>query len=123
MSVKYTKEHEWCLIEGESARIGISNYAQKQLGDVVFVELPEIGKKVKKGEESAVIESVKAAGEIYAPLTGEVVEVNESLSKNPAFINEKPLEAWIYRLTISSHKEAESLMDEDQYQNYLESLE
>ena len=123
MSVKYTKEHEWIRIDGDTATIGISDYAQEQLGEIVFVELPDTGKKLDKGAEAAVIESVKAASEIYAPASGEVTEVNADLDDNPATVNEDATGAgWLYKMTLSDPGELGDLMDEGAYKSYVESL-
>ncbi len=123
MSVKYTKEHEWISIDGDTGTIGISDYAQEQLGEIVFVELPDVGKKLDKGAEAAVIESVKAASEIYAPASGEVTETNGDLDDNPATVNEDATGAgWLYKITLSDPGELDSLMDEDAYKSYVEGL-
>ena len=123
MSVKYTKEHEWISIDGDTATIGISDYAQEQLGEIVFVELPDAGTKLDKGAEAAVIESVKAASEIYAPASGEVTETNGDLDANPATVNEDATGAgWLYKITLSDPGELDSLMDEDAYKSYVEGL-
>lgn len=118
---RYTKDHEWVRLDGEVATVGITNYAQEQLGDVVFVELPDVGKEVKKGDEAAVVESVKAASEVYAPLTGEVVEVNGALESEPGKVNSDPEgDAWFLKLRLSDTGEFDSLMDESQYNAFLE---
>ena len=99
--LKYTNEHEWIRVDGDTATVGISPYAQEQLGDVVFVELPEIGKAVEKGKEAAVVESVKAASEVYAPVSGEVVAVNDALTKDPALVNRSPTgDGWFLKLRL-----------------------
>ena len=117
--LKYTKDHEWVRVEGDAAIIGISDFAQEQLGDVVFVELPAIGKRFKQGDEAAVIESVKAASEVYAPVGGEVVEINLPLGDNPGLVNEAPTgEGWFLKIRISDASELDALMDEDAYQNF-----
>lgn len=117
--LKYTKDHEWVRVEGDAAIIGISDFAQEQLGDVVFVELPAIGKQFKQGDEAAVIESVKAASEVYAPVGGEVVEINLPLGDNPGLVNEAPTgEGWFLKIRISDASELDALMDEDAYQNF-----
>ena len=118
---RYSKEHEWVRLEGDVATVGISPYAQEQLGDVVFVELPEIGKRVAKGKELAVVESVKAASEVYAPVGGEVIEVNQTLTDAPDTVNKDPLgEGWFARLKVSDPKELDGLMDEAAYKAYCE---
>ncbi len=119
----YSKDHEYIRIEGDVGVVGITHYAQEQLGDVVFVELPSIGKTLRKGEESAVVESVKAASEVYAPVSGEVVSINTKLEKAPALINEDSAgEGWFMKIKISSMDELKELMDESQYQELLKSL-
>lgn len=121
--VRYSQEHEWVKLDGDTATIGITHYAQEQLGDVVFVELPEIGKKVEKGKDLATVESVKAASEVYAPISGEVVEVNSALSDAPATVNEDALgKGWFAKLKISDKSQFASLMDEAAYNKYLEGL-
>lgn len=123
MTVYYTKEHEWVRVEGETATVGISDHAQEQLGDIVFVELPEIGRSLAKGEEAAVVESVKAASEVYAPVSGEVVERNEALVEAPAQVNEDAEgAAWFFRLRLTDPAELEGLMDRDAYESFLETL-
>jgi glycine cleavage system H protein len=120
---RYTKDHEYVRIEGDVATVGITNYAQSALGDVVFVELPAIGKAVKQGVETAVVESVKAASDIYAPVSGEVVEVNAKLPDNPAAINEDPAGAgWFMKIRMSDKGELAGLMDEAAYQDFLKTL-
>lgn len=115
----YTKDHEWVRIEGAVAVCGISDFAQKSLGDVVFVELPEIGRRVKQGEQIAVVESVKAASEVYAPVDGEVTAVNDALPANPALINSAPLgEGWFFKLKPSNPAQAQALMDEAAYRQF-----
>jgi len=120
----YTQEHEWISVEDDVATCGISEYAQQQLGDVVFVELPEVGKTVAQSEEIAVVESVKAASDIYAPISGEVIEVNGALEDEPGLVNGDPTgEGWFFRLRIENAEELEGLMDEDAYQDYVEGLD
>ncbi|WP_374375421.1 glycine cleavage system protein GcvH [Dongia sp.] len=121
--LRYSKEHEWVKLEGDVATVGISPYAQEQLGDVVFVDLPAIGKKVEKGKELAVVESVKAASEVYAPIGGEVVEVNEALGDAPGTVNEDSLgKGWFAKLKIANKAELDGLMDEAAYKAYCEGL-
>ncbi len=121
---KYTKAHEWILVEGEAGTVGISDHAQDQLGDIVYVELPEIGAQLKQSAEAATIESVKAASEIYAPVSGEVVESNPKLADDPAVVNTDPLGAgWFFKLKISDPTELDALMDEASYQTYLSELD
>ena len=122
-SVRYTKDHEYVRVEGDVAVVGISDYAQQQLGDVVFVELPEIGKVVTKGGEAAVVESVKAASEVYAPVSGEVVEVNSDLEATPATVNEDPEgKGWFLKLKLSDTAQFDALMSADDYKAYLDTL-
>ncbi|HEX6979521.1 MAG TPA: glycine cleavage system protein GcvH [Alphaproteobacteria bacterium] len=121
--LKFTKEHEWIRVEGDIGTVGISEYAQAQLGDVVYVELPEIGRKVAKGGEAAVVESVKAASEVYAPVSGEVVAVNDALSGNPALVNSSPVgEGWFFKLKLADPGELAELMDEAAYKKFVEGL-
>jgi glycine cleavage system H protein len=124
MSVmKFTEDHEWIRLEGDSAVVGISDYAQDQLGEIVFVELPVPGQEVDKGQECAVIESVKAAGELKAPATGTVTEINEVLADEPERVNKDATgDGWFMRMTLDDPEELEDLMDEDAYQTYIESL-
>ena len=123
MSTKYTQDHEWISVDGDSATVGITDYAQEQLGEVVFVELPDIDKEVEKGDESAVIESVKAAGELKSPASGAVSGVNELLNDEPGKVNEDPQgDGWFYKMTISDASELDDLMDEDAYKAYVDSL-
>jgi glycine cleavage system H protein len=122
-TIRYTKEHEWVLIDGDTATVGISPYAQEQLGDVVFVELPEVGKKIEKGKEMAVVESVKAASEVYAPISGEVAEVNNALTDAPATVNEDALgKGWFAKIKLANKSELDGLMDEAAYQAYVDGL-
>jgi glycine cleavage system H protein len=121
--ILYTKDHEYVRVEGDVAIVGISDHAQSQLGDVVFVELPEIGRKVEQGGEAAVVESVKAASDVYAPVAGEVIEVNSALEGAPGAVNEDPLgEGWFMKIRLSDPKQLAALMDEAAYGAYLKSL-
>ncbi len=118
-SLRYTKDHEWAKVEANRARVGITDYAQDQLTDVVFVELPPIGKVVKQGEEIGVVESVKAASEIYAPVSGRVVEVNKVLEDKPELVNQSPYgDGWIVVLEVANPTEAQSLMDAAAYRKH-----
>jgi glycine cleavage system H protein len=120
----YTKEHEWILVEGDIGTIGISDYAQEQLGDIVYIELPEVGKEIAQSEQVAVVESVKAASEIYAPAGGTVTEVNEKLSGAPNTVNEDAIgEGWFVKLKLTDPGEVEGLMDEAAYKDYIAGLE
>jgi glycine cleavage system H protein len=123
MTTKFTKDHEWIRMEGDVATVGITDYAQQQLGDVVFVELPAKGKKVAKGGEAAVVESVKAASEVYAPVSGEVVDVNSALEGAPATVNEEPTgNGWFMKLKVADKGELEGLMSESEYEAYLKTI-
>ncbi len=118
--IKYTDDHEYLRIEGDVATIGITNHAQEQLGDVVFVELPEAGKGFAKGDEAAVVESVKAAAELYAPISGEVVEANSALEANPGLVNEDPEGgAWFMKIKLSDKSELDGMMDADGYAKFV----
>jgi glycine cleavage system H protein len=120
---RYTKDHEWISLEGDVGTVGISQYAQEQLGDVVYVELPKVGKTVAKGAEAAVVESVKAASEVYAPVGGEVVAVNDALGETPAAVNEEAEgKGWFLKLKVSDPKELDGLMSEDDYKAFLATL-
>ena len=122
-SVIFNKEHDWVRVEGADAVVGITEFAQEQLGDVVFVELPEVGADLTKGGEAAVVESVKAASEIYAPASGEVTEVNQALTDDPGKINTDAMgEGWLFKIRLSDPAELEDLMDADAYGQYTESL-
>ena len=119
--LRFTRDHEWIRLDGELAVVGVTDYAQSQLGDVVYVELPEIGRRVEKGKEVAVVESVKAASEVYAPASGEVAEVNEALAADPAKVNADPMgEGWFLKLRLTDLKELEGLLDEAAYQQFIE---
>lgn len=122
-AVKFTKDHEWIRIEGDIAVIGITDYAQTQLGDVVYVELPEVGRRVEQGKEAAVVESVKAASEIFAPVSGEVVAINETLAGEPGRVNSDPMgEGWFLKLRIANPRQLDDLMDEAAYNSFVEGL-
>jgi glycine cleavage system H protein len=121
--IKFSKDHEWVKLDGDTATIGITHYAQEQLGDVVFVELPEVGKKIEQGKELATVESVKAASEVYAPVSGEVVEVNGALTDAPATVNEDALgKGWFARIKLANRAELDGLMDEAAYKAYVDGL-
>ena len=118
--MKYTEEHEWLRVEGDTVVVGITEHAAEQLGDVVFVELPEVEAVVAKGDEVCVIESVKAASDISAPVEGEIVEVNAALTENPALVNEDPLgDAWFFKMKIDDLSVLDTLMDEDEYTDFI----
>ena len=121
--IKYTQEHEWIRVEGDVGTIGITPYAQEQLGDVVFVELPQAGRKVAKGEACAVVESVKAASDLYAPVSGEVVEANAALGDAPGDVNAEPMgKGWFFKLRLADKGELDGLMDEAGYAAFVKSL-
>ena len=123
MARYFTDEHEWIDLEGDTATVGITDFAQGQLGDIVFVELPEVGTMVEKGKDAAVVESVKAASDVYAPLSGEVVEVNEGLEDDPALVNSSPEEdGWFFKMTVSDKAELEGLMDDKAYKSFCDGL-
>ncbi len=116
--IRYSKTHEYIRVEGDKGYIGISDYAQKQLGNVVYVDMPDLGDELEKGEDFGAIESVKAASDLIAPVSGEVVEINETLSENPRLINADPLANWIIAVTISDPSELDELMDETTYEEF-----
>ena len=123
MSLYFTKEHEWIRVEGDQATVGISNHAQEQLGDIVFAEVPEAGKQLSKGQEAAVVESVKAASDVYAPVSGEVIEGNQAVADDPALVNNDPEGAgWFFKLKLSNPGELDGLMDEAAYRDWLKTL-
>lgn len=120
----YTKEHEWVSIEGNTATVGITDYAQEALGDITFVQLPAVGQEVEQFEEFASVESVKAASDIFSPLTGKVIEINEALESDPGLINKSCFnKGWLARIEFSNSEEQSNLMTAEEYQNFLESLE
>jgi glycine cleavage system H protein len=122
MSVYYTKEHEWVRVDGDTATVGITDFAQGQLGDVVFVEVPEAGRQVAQGGEAAVVESVKAASDVYAPVGGEVIEGNQALVDDPALVNSDPEGAgWFFKLRLADTNELNDLMNAEDYQSFCES--
>ncbi|WP_155263334.1 glycine cleavage system protein GcvH [Sphingomonas segetis] len=123
MSVYFTKEHEWIRVEGDTATVGITDHAQEQLGDIVFAEVPETGKRLSKGEEAAVVESVKAASDVYAPITGEVIEGNSKVADDPAIVNSDPEgEGWFFKLKLENPSELDGLMDESAYRDWVKTL-
>ncbi|HUC09516.1 MAG TPA: glycine cleavage system protein GcvH [Stellaceae bacterium] len=120
-AVRFSKDHEWVRCDGDVAVIGITDYAQSQLGDVVYVELPEIGRQVEQGGEAAIVESVKAASDVYAPVSGEVVEINDALAADPAKVNADPMgEGWFIKLRLADPHQLDGLMDEAAYQRFVE---
>ena len=123
MTIKFTRDHEWIRVEGDEATVGVSDFAQSQLGDVVFVELPEIGRKLERGREAAVVESVKAASEVFAPASGEVTAVNSDLEAEPARVNSgAQTDGWFFRIRLSDPSELDDLMDEAAYKTFVEGL-
>ena len=123
MSLYFTKEHEWIRVEGDTATVGISDHAQEALGDIVFAEVPQAGRRVAKGEEAAVVESVKAASDVYAPLSGEVTESNPALADDPAIINRAPEgDGWFFKLKLDDPGELDGLMDEAAYGEWVKTL-
>lgn len=122
--IRFTDQHEWVRVDGDIATIGITDYAQEQLGDVVFVELPEVGKELAAGDEAAVVESVKAASEVYSPVSGEVVDVNGEIEATPAGVNEDAMgDGWFVKLRLTDPSELDKLMDEAAYAEFVASLE
>ena len=122
--IKFTKDHEWIVLDGDEATVGISDYAQDQLGDVVYVELPDPGAKLTRGKEAAVVESVKAASEVYAPASGEVTARNDDLDANPALVNESAEgDGWFYRMKLDDRSELDGLMDREAYEHFVEALD
>ncbi len=123
MATRYTKDHEWISVDGDVGTVGISTYAQEQLGDIVFVDLPAVGKTITKGGEAAVVESVKAASDVYAPISGEVVAVNEVLGNAPATVNEDAEgKGWFMKVKLKNPAEIDELMTAEQYQDFLKTL-
>ncbi len=121
--VKYTNEHEWIRVDGDVGTIGITDYAQEQLGDVVFVDVPQVGRKVTKGESIAVVESVKAASDIFAPVSGEIVEANGALTNAPGDVNAEPMgKGWFFKIRLSNKSELDGLMDEAAYNTFVKGL-
>ena len=122
-TIRYSEDHEWISVAGGVGTVGVTDYAQEQLGDVVFVEVPEAGKDVEKGDEAAVIESVKAASELYAPVSGEVTEGNEALADEPGKVNSDPMgEGWFFKIKLSDPSELDALMDEAAYKSFVAGL-
>ena len=123
MPVYFTKEHEWIRVDGDTATVGISNHAQEALGDIVFAEVPEAGRKVSKGQEAAVVESVKAASDVYAPVSGEVTEGNQAVADDPSLINSDPEgEGWFFKIRLDNPGEVDGLMDEIAYREWIKTL-
>ena len=123
MSLYFTKDHEWVRVGGDTATVGISDHAQEQLGDIVFAEVPDSGKQLKKGDDAAVVESVKAASDVYAPVSGEVIQGNGSIAEEPALINSDPQgNGWFFTMKLSDPSELDGLMDEAAYKAYCDTL-
>ena len=123
MSLYFTREHEWISVDGDTATVGISDHAQQALGDIVYAEVPEAGRQVSKGDDAAVVESVKAASDVYAPVSGEVIEGNSALANDPAIINRDPEgEGWFFKLRLSDTGELDGLMSEADYREWVKSL-
>ena len=123
MARYFTEEHEWIDVDGDHATVGITDYAQEQLGDIVFIEVPEAGTMLEKGGEAGVVESVKAASDVYSPVSGEVTEGNETLEDDPSLVNTSPEEeGWFYRITLSDSEELDGLMNQSEYKAYVDSL-
>jgi glycine cleavage system H protein len=123
MSLYFTKEHEWIRVEGNSATVGISNHAQEALGDIVFVEVPESGRELRKGEEAAVVESVKAASDVYSPISGSVIEGNQAIADDPALVNSDPEGAgWFFKIEVKDASELQGLMDDGAYREWVKTL-
>ena len=123
MSLYFTKEHEWVRVEGDTATVGISDHAQEQLGDIVFAEVPETGKRLSRGQEAAVVESVKAASDVYSPVSGEVTEGNSKVADDPSIVNSDPEgDGWFFKLRLDNPGEVEGLMDEGAYRDWLKTL-
>ena len=123
MSLYFTKEHEWIRVEGDTATVGISNHAQEALGDIVFAEVPDAGRRLSKGQDAAVVESVKAASDVYAPVSGEVLEGNQAVADDPALINSDPEgQGWFFKLKLDNPGELDGLMDEGAYREWIKTL-
>ena len=123
MSLYFTKEHEWIRVDGDIATVGISDHAQEQLGDIVFAEVPETGKRLTKGQEAAVVESVKAASDVYSPVSGEVTDGNSKVADDPSIVNSDPEgEGWFFRLKLDNPGELDGLMDEAAYRDWVKTL-
>lgn len=123
MSVYFTKEHEWIRVEGNAATVGISSHAQEALGDIVFVEVPQAGREFRKGEEAAVVESVKAASDVYSPISGSVIEGNQAIADDPALVNNDPENAgWFFKIEVKDPSELDGLMDENAYREWVKTL-
>jgi glycine cleavage system H protein len=123
MSLYFTKEHEWIRVEGNNGTVGISNHAQEALGDIVFIEVPPAGRELRKGEEAAVVESVKAASDVYSPISGSVIEGNQAIADDPALVNHDPEGAgWFFKIEVRDASELDGLMDENAYREWVKTL-
>ena len=123
MSLYFTKEHEWIRVEGNSGTVGISSHAQEQLGDIVFVEVPEAGREIRKGQEAAVVESVKAASDVYSPISGSVIEGNQAIADDPSLVNNDPEGAgWFFKIEVKDSSELDGMMDEGAYRDWIKTL-
>ena len=123
MPVYFTREHEWIRVDGNNATVGISNHAQEQLGDIVFAEAPQAGRSLRKGEEAAVVESVKAASDVYSPISGSVIEGNQAIADDPALVNRDPEGAgWFFKIEVKDTSELDGLMDENAYREWVKTL-
>jgi glycine cleavage system H protein len=123
MPLYFTREHEWIRVDGDTATVGISNHAQEALGDIVFAEVPEAGRRFSKGQEAAVVESVKAASDVYAPVSGEVIEGNQAVADDPALVNSDPEgQGWFFKLKLDNPSELDGLMDEGAYRDWVKTL-
>ena len=123
MSLYFTKDHEWIRVDGDTATVGISDHAQEALGDIVFAEVPEAGRRVSKGQEAAVVESVKAASDVYSPVSGEVVEGNSKVADDPSIVNSDPEgDGWFFKLKLHNPGEVDGLMDENAYRDWIKTL-
>jgi len=123
MSLYFTKEHEWIRVEGNSGTVGISSHAQEQLGDIVFVEVPEAGREIRKGDEAAVVESVKAASDVYSPISGSVIEGNQAIADDPSLVNNDPEGAgWFFKIEVRDSSELDGMMDEGAYRDWIKTL-
>jgi len=123
MTLYFTKDHEWVRLEGDTATVGITDHAQHALGDIVFAEVPDAGRQLKKGDDAAVVESVKAASDVYAPVSGEVIQGNGAVAEDPALINQEPEgNGWFFTMKLSDPSELDALMDEAAYRAYCETL-
>ena len=123
MTVYFTREHEWVRVDGDTATVGISDHAQEQLGDIVFAEVPETGKRLSKGQEAAVVESVKAASDVYSPVSGEVIEGNSKVADDPSIVNSDPEgDGWFFKLKLDNPGEVDGLMDEGAYRDWIKTL-